>query len=59
MAHWYNKVENSEFKSFNTIGRYVQIHYESILNYFITETPTLPQNPSNGKIKEFIEFKYK
>jgi len=34
LAHWYNKVENSEFKSFNTIARSIQIHYEAILNYF-------------------------
>ena len=34
LAHWYNKVENSKFKSFNTIARSIQIHYEAILNYF-------------------------
>ena len=34
LALWYNKVENSGFKSFNTISKTIQNNYETILNYF-------------------------
>ncbi len=51
LAHWYNKVENSEFKSFNTIARSIQMHYETILNYLTTEVQMLLQNLSMPKLK--------
>ena len=53
LAHWYNKVENSEFKSFNTIARSVQMHYESILNYFNNRSTNASAESFNAKIKEF------
>jgi len=34
LAQWYNQVEELRFKSFNTISRTIQNHYETILNYF-------------------------
>lgn len=34
LAQWYNKVEDSGFRSFNTIAKSIQIHYETTLNYF-------------------------
>ncbi len=34
LAQWYNRVEELGFKSFNTISRTIQSHYETILNYF-------------------------
>lgn len=53
LAHWYNKVEVSEFKSFNTIARSIQIHYESILNYFNNRSTNAAAESFNAKIKEF------
>ncbi|CAM4040889.1 transposase [Gillisia limnaea] len=53
LAHWYNKVENSEFKSFNTIARSVQMHYETILNYFNNRSTNASAESFNAKIKEF------
>jgi len=34
---WYNEVEKFGFKSFNTISRTIQIHYETIMNYLEAE----------------------
>ncbi|GAA3657960.1 hypothetical protein GCM10022397_47470 [Flavivirga jejuensis] len=53
LAHWYNKVEVSEFKSFNTIARSIQIHYDSILNYFNNRSTNASAESFNAKIKEF------
>ena len=53
LAHWYNKVENSEFKSFNTIARSMQMHYDSILNYFNNRSTNAAAESFNAKIKEF------
>ncbi len=53
LAHWYNEVENSEFKSFNTIARSVQMHYETILNYFNNRSTNASAESFNAKIKEF------
>jgi len=53
LAHWYNKVENSEFKSFNTIARSIQMHYNAILNYFNNRSTNASAESFNAKIKEF------
>ena len=53
LAHWYNEVELSEFKSFNTIARSIQMHYESILNYFNNRSTNAAAESFNAKIKEF------
>ena len=53
LAHWYDKVENSEFKSFNTIARSIQMHYNSILNYFNNRSTNASAESFNAKIKEF------
>ncbi|MCG8857292.1 transposase, partial [Tenacibaculum finnmarkense] len=34
LALWYNKVEDENLKSFNTIKKTIQHHYKPILNYF-------------------------
>jgi len=34
LTQWYNTVEKSGFKHFNTVTRTIQQHYRSILNYF-------------------------
>lgn len=53
LAHWYNKVEKSQFKSFNTIARSIQIHYIPILNYFNNRSTNASAESFNAKIKEF------
>lgn len=53
LAHWHNKVENSGFKSFNTIARSIQMHYNSILNYFNNKSTNASAESFNAKIKEF------
>ena len=34
LAKWHEKVNQSGFKSFNTISRSIENHYQTILNYF-------------------------
>lgn len=53
LAHWYNQVEQSNFKSFNTIARSIQIHYKTILNYFNNRSTNASAESFNAKIKEF------
>ncbi len=53
LAQWYNKVEETEFKSFNIISRTIQIHYETILNYFNNRSTNASAESFNAKIKAF------
>jgi transposase len=53
LAQWYNKVEESGFKSFNTISRTIQIHYQTILNYFNNRSTNASAESFNAKIKDF------
>ena len=53
LAQWYNKVEKSQFKSFNTIARSIQMHYVQILNYFNNRSTNASAESFNAKIKEF------
>jgi len=53
LAHWYDDVEKEGFKSFNTIARSIQIHYEAILNYFNNRSTNASAESFNAKIKEF------
>ncbi|TYB70525.1 transposase, partial [Bizionia saleffrena] len=48
-----NEVENSNFKSFNTIARSIQIHYKPILNYFNNRSTNASAESFNAKIKAF------
>ncbi|MGK0253660.1 MAG: transposase, partial [Mariniflexile sp.] len=41
------------FKSFNTISRTIQIHYETILNYFNNRSTNASAESFNAKIKAF------
>src|SRR5690554_3197816 len=34
LAHWYNQVTESRYKSFNTISATIYTHYREILNFF-------------------------
>jgi len=53
LAKWYNEVEEHDFKSFNTISRTIQNHYENILNYFNNRSTNASAESFNAKIKEF------
>ncbi|WP_316928974.1 transposase [Aquimarina agarivorans] len=53
LAKWYNQVEKEGFKSFNTIARTIQNHYENILNYFNNRSTNASAESFNAKIKEF------
>ncbi|WP_236548076.1 transposase [Polaribacter septentrionalilitoris] len=47
LAHWYNEVEQSGFRAFNTIT----INYRSILNYFVNRSTNASTESFNAKIK--------
>lgn len=53
LALWYNKIEESGFKSFNTIARTIQNNYETILNYFDNRSTNASAESFNAKIKAF------
>jgi len=53
LAQWYDKVEKAGFKSFNTISRSIQMHYETILNYFNNRSTNASAESFNAKIKDF------
>ncbi len=53
LAQWYNEVELSGFKSFNTIKNTIHIHYIGILNYFDNKSTNASAESFNAKIKAF------
>ena len=53
LAIWYKNVEESGFKSFNTVINTVQRHYISILNYFNNRSTNASAESFNSKIKAF------
>lgn len=53
LAKWYNKVTDSEFKSFNTIAATVYEHHDEILNFFINRSTNASAESFNAKIKAF------
>ena len=53
LAQWYDHVEKSGFKSFNTVKRTIQQHYRSILNYFDNRSTNASAESFNAKIKAF------
>ena len=53
LAQWYNKVEKSQFKSFNTISQSKQLHYIPIFHYFNNKSTNASAESFNAKIKEF------
>lgn len=53
LAQWYDKVENVNFKSFNTVARSIQSHYLTILNYFNNRSTNASAESFNAKIKAF------
>ena len=58
LARWYNKVEESGFKDFNTVAKSIQVHYQGILNYFDNRSTNASAESFNAKLKSFRnEFK--
>ena len=53
MAQWFNDVDKSGFKSFATIKKSFEQHYQSILNYFENRSTNAYAESFNSKIKEF------
>ena len=53
LAQWYDQVEKAGFKSFNTVARTIQNHYQSILNYFDNRSTNASAEAFNAKIKAF------
>lgn len=53
LAHWYNEVEKTGFKAFNSIANTIHLNYRSILNYFINRSTNASAESFNAKIKAF------
>ncbi len=53
LALWYNKIEDSGFRSFNTIARTIKNNYETVLNYFDNRSTNASAESFNAKIKAF------
>jgi len=53
LAKWHEKVNQSGFKSFNTISRTIINHYQTILNYFDNRSTNASAEAFNAKIKAF------
>jgi transposase len=53
LAKWYNKVEKSSFKSFDTIAVTIYEHYDEILNFFVNHSTNASAESFNAKIKSF------
>jgi len=53
LARWYDKVAESEFKSFNTIAATFYEHYDEILNFFNNRSTNASAESFNAKIKAF------
>jgi len=53
LAHWYRKIEESEFDYFNTVRRTLSAHYQTILNFFDRRSTNASAEAFNAKIKTF------
>lgn len=53
LAHWYNNVDNSGFKSFNVIAATLYEHYDEVLNFFVNRETNAFAESFNAKIKAF------
>ena len=53
LARWYNKVDDSGFKSFNVIAATLYEHYDEVLNFFVNRATNAFAEPFNAKIKAF------
>lgn len=53
LARWYNKVDDSGFKSFNVIAATLYEHYDEVLNFFVKRATNAFAESFNAKIKAF------
>ena len=53
LSKWHEAVRESGFKSFNTISRSIQYHYQTIVNYFDSRSTNASAESFNAKIKAF------
>lgn len=53
LAQWYDKVEQAGFKSFSTVRRSIETHYQTILNFFDNRSTNASAESFNAKIKAF------
>lgn len=53
LARWYEKVTESDFKSFNTISATIETHNIGILNYFDNRSTNASAESFNAKLKAF------
>lgn len=53
LAHWYNKVTDSGFRSFNTVSATIYTHYKEILNFFDKRSTNASAESFNAKLKAF------
>ena len=53
LAHWFKEVEESGFRSFNTLLKTIMHHYNDILNYFNQRSTNASAESFNAKIKNF------
>lgn len=53
LARWYNKVDDSGFKSFYVIAATLYEHYDEVLNFFVNRATNAFAESFNAKIKAF------
>ena len=53
LARWYNKVDDSGFKSFNVIAATLYEHYDEVLNFFVNRETNAFAESFNAKVKAF------
>ncbi|WP_413514179.1 ISL3 family transposase, partial [Myroides odoratus] len=53
LAYWFNQVENTNLKQFNTVIKTFTLHYPEILNYFNDRSTNASAESFNAKIKYF------
>ena len=53
LAQWYKEVNESNFKSFNTIAATIYSHYNEILNFFDNRSTNASAESFNAKVKAF------
>ena len=58
LAKWYNQVEEAGFNEFNIVSKSIQLHYQSIVNFFDNRSTNASAESFNAKLKDFRrEFK--
>ncbi|WP_201765811.1 transposase [Zunongwangia profunda] len=53
LAQWYKDVEESGFKSFQTVANSIALNYRSVLNYFLNRSKNASAESFNAKVKDF------